>query len=676
MRSIPRSGRFILILSAIAVATIAAMTGLLLWQLRGQELRHAKAETVSLSRILAEETARSLQSVDLALDLTLARLQEAEKLGVDIDDFAIHAMLRSRIEGMPQLRSIFLTDANGKIRSSALGHPAPNFAVKDRDYFIALRDKPELDRFVSSPVSNRVDNKRTVFISRRIRNQAGLFVGVIVGSLDIAFIESFYDSIRLDRVGPIALYLDQGALIAQAPGDEPAQQEKVSLPVFTTDGKADDAVQTVRMETGAPGIRTYRKVRGFPMTLSVGISDREALNAWRDTARLILSGAAANILLLIGATVLLFLRIVREEALATVARESSNQLRAMVDSAMDAIVTIDSERRVVVFNPAAQAMFGYSEGDVLGKSIDMLIPARFRAAHSGNIASFRSSGVNARMKDARIDITGLRSDGKEFPLESTIARVTIDGKEMYTAILRDIGDRRRAESELRESHRQLRELASSLQAVREEERTSIARELHDELGQQLLRLRMDLSWLSGRIKELPPSVRDKVDDMKKFVAGTVDTLRRVSTRLRPPLLDELGLAEAARWQLDDFCSRTGISIVSHIVIDNEAFDETTSINMFRILQESLTNVAKHSGADKVEVSLIRSFASLTLEIHDNGHGKDFGPKHELGHGLIGIRERTLLLGGIMEIKTSPGQGFCISICIPLPPESEATGAEV
>jgi hypothetical protein len=139
MRSIPRSGRFILILSAIAVATIAAMTGLLLWQLRGQELRHAKAETVSLSRILAEETARSLQSVDLALDLTLARLQEAEKLGVDIDDFAIHAMLRSRIEGMPQLRSIFLTDANGKIRSSALGHPAPNFAVKDRDYFIALQ---------------------------------------------------------------------------------------------------------------------------------------------------------------------------------------------------------------------------------------------------------------------------------------------------------------------------------------------------------------------------------------------------------------------------------------------------------------------------------------------------------------------------------------------------------
>lgn len=676
MRSIPRSGRFIVILATIAVATIATMTGLLLWQLRGQELRHAQAETVSLSRILAEETTRSLQSVDLALDLALDRLQQAEKLGFGIDEFAIHAMLRSRIEGMPQLRSVFVADANGKIRSSALGHPAPNFSVKDRDYFIALRDKPELDRYVSIPASNRVDNKRTVFISRRIRSSTGLFVGVIVASLDIAFIESFYDSIRLDRVSPIALYLDQGTLIARAPYDETARRERVTLPTFVAGDNAVDMVHTVRIETDAPGIRTYRKVSGFPMILSVGISDREALNVWQDTSRLILSGAATNILLMIAATVLLLRRIVHEEALAAVVRESSNQLRAMVDSAMDAIVTIDSERRVVVFNPAAQAMFGYTELEIAGKPIDILIPTRFRANHEGNIAAFRNSGVNARMKDARIDIIGLRSDGQEFPLESTIARVTIDGKEMYTAILRDIGDRRRAETELRESHRQLRELASSLQAVREEERTSIARELHDELGQQLLRLRMDLSWLSGRIKDLPPAVREKVDDMKQFVAGTVDTLRRVSTRLRPPLLDELGLAEAARWQLDDFSNRTGIEVVSCIEIDNEAVDERTSINVFRILQESLTNVARHSGADKVEVSLIRSASSLTLEIRDNGRGKDFGPRQELGHGLVGIRERTLLLGGSMEIHTSAGQGFSIRIGIPLLAKAESAGVEI
>lgn len=135
MISMPGTGRFILVLATAAVATIAVMTALLLWQLRVQELKHAEAETVSLSHIIAEQTARSLQSVDLALDVALDRLAEAEKLGVRFGEVPIHAMLRSRVAGMPQLRSIFIADVNGRIASSALSHPAPNFSVKDRDYF-------------------------------------------------------------------------------------------------------------------------------------------------------------------------------------------------------------------------------------------------------------------------------------------------------------------------------------------------------------------------------------------------------------------------------------------------------------------------------------------------------------------------------------------------------------
>jgi PAS domain S-box-containing protein len=332
---------------------------------------------------------------------------------------------------------------------------------------------------------------------------------------------------------------------------------------------------------------------------------------------------------------------------------------------MDAIVTIDSERRVVVFNPAAQNMFGYSEEQIRGKSLDLLIPERFRSAHERNVAAFSGSGVNARMKDTRMDIIGLRADGTEFPIESTIAQVRIDGKTMFTAILRDIGERRLAEDKLRESHHQLRELASSLQNIREEERTSIARELHDELGQQLLRLRMDLSWLSGRLKDLPPVLQEKVADMKAFVAGTVDTLRRVTTRLRPPLLDELGLAEAAQWQLDDFSKQSGIAVESTIAIDSGSLDERTTINAFRILQESLTNVVRHADARQVEVSLVATDEALTLEISDNGRGTTLGDTPALGHGLVGIRERTLMLGGRMEVSSEPGAGFSISIRIPL-----------
>ncbi len=661
----PGTGRFILVLATAAVATIAVMTALLLWQLRVQELKHAEAETVSLSHIIAEQTARSLQSVDLALDVALDRLAEAEKLGVRFGEVPIHAMLRSRVAGMPQLRSIFIADVNGRIASSALSHPAPNFSVKDRDYFKGIKDHPDLNRYVSKPAINRVDNKWTLFISRRIRDARGNFVGVIAASLDIAYVEALYESVILDQVGPIALHLEDGTLVARSPRMLPSDSQRVALPDLGPHGSRQPAFKTVRTEGEDAGITTYHSVSGYPMVLAVGNLDRETLAGWRDTARLIVIGALVNIMLVVAAAVLLLRKQRHEEELAHAALESSNQLKAMVSSAMDAIVTIDSERKVVVFNPAAQSMFGYSEEQIRGKPLDLLIPPRFHSAHERNVAAFSGSGVNARMKDTRMDIIGLRADGTEFPIESTIAQVTIDGKTMFTAILRDIGERRRAEDKLRESHHQLRELASSLQNIREEERTSIARELHDELGQQLLRLRMDLSWLSGRLKDLQPALQEKVADMKTFVAGTVDTLRRVTTRLRPPLLDELGLAEAAQWQLDDFAGQTGIKVASTIEIDSSALDERTSINAFRILQESLTNVTRHADATRVDLSLVTTDEGLALEIRDNGRGRAFGDKPELGHGLVGIRERTLMLGGRMEISSVPGEGFSISIRIPL-----------
>jgi len=665
MSSNSRASRVTVILGLVAVATIVVMAVLLIWQLRVQELRHAREETVSLSHIVAEQTARSMQSVDLALDIALGRLAEAEKLGVSVDAFAIHAMLRSRVEGMPQLRSMFIADADGKVASSALSHPTPRYSVKDRDYFTLVRDRPDLDRFVSSPALNRVDGKRTLFFSRRIRNAKGEFVGVIAASLDIAYVEALFDGIKLDTVSPIALYLEDGALIARAPHDDSLGAGRAALPAIENGTNERTRFKTVRTEGAEAGITTYRRISRFPMVLAVGNRDSAALAGWRSTAGIIVGVAALNILLVLAAMAFLLREQRHEAELATAARESDDQLRAMVDSAMDAIITIDSERRVVVFNPAAQRMFGYSAEEVRGSRLDRFLPERLRAVHERNVAAFRESGVTARMKKARMEIVGLRSDGTEFPLESTIAQVAIGGQTMFTAILRDISERRRAEDELRESNRQLRELATSLQAVREEERTSIARELHDELGQQLLRLRMDLSWLESRLKNLAPALHDKVVSMKEFVVATVDVLRHVTTRLRPPLLDDLGLAEAARWQLNEFAQRTGIEVTSSIAIDDMDLDQRTAINVFRILQESLTNVARHARATQVSVSLARTEDGLSLEISDNGCGTELRDKPQLGHGLVGIRERTLLLGGRMEIASAPGEGFTLRVRIPL-----------
>jgi len=246
----------------------------------------------------------------------------------------------------------------------------------------------------------------------------------------------------------------------------------------------------------------------------------------------------------------------------------------------------------------------------------------------------------------------LEYDDKKLPLE-------------LHGTVQDISERKQSEDALRESHCQLRELTSSLQTVREQERTALARELHDELGQQLLRLRMDLSWLASRTKDHAQALHEKVEGMKHFIDGSVDSLRHLTTELRLPLLDDLGLAAAALWVVNDFSKLTGIEVGSNIAIDNMVLDEQVTINVFRILQESLTNVARHSRAKRVFVALTRVEEGLVLEIRDNGHGTELPNKPKLGHGLVGIRERVLLLGGVMEIASANGEGFAIHVRIPV-----------
>lgn len=659
-----RAIRITVALAFAAVATIATMTGLLLWQLREQELVRVRDDTVRLSRIVAEQTARSLQSVDLAIDLILNRLAQAKRRGVSVQDVAVHDMLQSRVEAMPQLRSIFIADAGGRILSSALSHPAPPFSVVDRDYFVALRDRPEVQVFLGAPTTNRVDGKRTFFYSQRITAADGEFAGAIVASLDLANVEALYDAVKPSPGSPITLRLSNGTLVVRIPHDEQEASVLPPLPDLDPPDLGLEPTRSIRTEGRDAGVTTYRRVAGYPMVVAVGYRDREALAGWRETARLIVLGAAVNIVL-VGVAALLLLRQQHKEGeLASAVEESRDRMQAMIDSARDAIVTVD-DRKVVVFNPAAQRMFGRSAADMLGQPIDVLIPERLRGEGANDIAGFIGAALADGGTDPRPDLFGLRADGSEFPVELTISRVVVGGRTLITAILRDIGDRRRAEAELRESYRQLRELAASLQTVREEERTAIARELHDELGQQLLRVRMDLSWLSGKLRQVSPALDEKVGEMRQFIAGMVDSLRRVITRLRPPLLDDLGLGAAAHLQLEDFRRQTGVEVGESIRIEGVAVDGQIAINVFRILQESLTNVARHAAARTVTVALAAADGVLTLSVSDDGRGVNKADRVRPGHGLVGIRERTLMLGGTMQASSEPGGGFVISVQIPL-----------
>jgi signal transduction histidine kinase len=527
------SGRLIL-LAAIAVSTIILSALVVIMQLRTRELEHAVGETVSLSGIIAEQTTRSLQNVDMALRIALDRLEEAERQGIPLDDAAIHTMLQSRTASMPHLLGLFIVDAQGNVVNSSLSFPASRTLVTDREYFKQHKEGKGIDMLVGAPVMGRTTNAWTMHISRRIQNLNGEFGGVVAAALDLDYFETLYGSIKLDYVSPISLQLDDGTLVARQPHDESLMGKKLPLPDVHLSGA--EHIDPVVIRTGGEesGTTTYRHISEFPMVLAVGNRDWEALSGWRESAQIIVADAVLAAILVLLATV---------------------------------------------------------------------------------------------------------------PL---------------------LREQRRAEQRLQSSHQQLRALAASLQAIREEERTSIARELHDELGQHLLRLRMDLSWLAGRLKELSPPLHEKVEGMKQFVEGTVDTVRRVTTRLRPPVLDDLGLVAAMRWQLKEFEQNTGIAVALSVDVNSTALDQGVSTHLFRILQESLTNVARHAEATQVEVTLAQTGASLRLEVRDNGRGTEVGADRTTGsHGLIGIRERALMLGGQLEIVSSPDAGFALSVRIPL-----------
>jgi PAS domain S-box-containing protein len=237
-------------------------------------------------------------------------------------------------------------------------------------------------------------------------------------------------------------------------------------------------------------------------------------------------------------------------------------------------------------------------------------------------------------------------------------------------LFNDITDSRRAEEELRDSREQLRALAGRLQAVREEERTQIAREIHDELGGALTGMRIDFSHLTRTAliiedEAVKKSLLDEMDSLIKFIDATIHIVRRIAMELRPGVLDDLGLVAALEWQLKDFEKRTGIRCDFFPPGDDINLNADLSTALFRIFQEALTNVARHSGAREVCVHLSADADSSTLEVEDNGKGIE--KEQTLSSkslGILGMRERAQMFGGCVTVTGTPGRGTIVTVKIP------------
>ncbi|HEX4646997.1 MAG TPA: PAS domain S-box protein, partial [Verrucomicrobiae bacterium] len=285
------------------------------------------------------------------------------------------------------------------------------------------------------------------------------------------------------------------------------------------------------------------------------------------------------------------------------ARDAALRWASIVVASDDAIIGRTLDGIITSWNPGAERLFGYTAEEMRGRSTVMLVP--FDRAEE-------EQGIVARLKQGRrvdpFETVRIRKDGKRIDVSLTISPILdANGRIVGSSkIARDITEQKRSEEALRASREQLRALAAHLQSVREEERKLIAREIHDELGQSLTGLKMDLAWIRNRLQSpdaegTRPALLEKIGAMGSLIDGTANLIRKICTELRPGILDDLGLPAAIEWQAREFQSRTGIPCAVALETENLSLDPERSTAVFRIFQEVLTNVARHARATRVEV---------------------------------------------------------------------------
>ena len=339
-------------------------------------------------------------------------------------------------------------------------------------------------------------------------------------------------------------------------------------------------------------------------------------------------------------------------------KASEAKYKELIEQASDGIFISDSTGKYVDVNSSACRMLGYKKEELLQmRAADILNKQEHIDSLADRYNLLRSGSTYI------LETILKRKDGSLVYVESN-AKMLPDGR--FISMVRDLTERKKAEEEIRNNSELLRELYSYLQNVREEERTHIAREIHDELGQQLTGLKMDISWLNRRLKTAEKDVLEKLLATLELIDTTIKTVRKIATELRPSILDDLGFLAAMEWQSEEFEKRSGIGVhFTHRLTDVQV-PPNISTSLFRIYQELLTNVARHSKATLVETGTYLEGDTIFLSVHDNGHGFDMtGIANKKTLGLTGIKERSSLIGGTYEIKSKPGFGTSVLISVPL-----------
>ncbi|NMG45127.1 PAS domain S-box protein [Aromatoleum toluvorans] len=370
-----------------------------------------------------------------------------------------------------------------------------------------------------------------------------------------------------------------------------------------------------------------------------------------------------------------------ERHAAKLQREVGERLRAerkfrgLLEAAPDAMVVADAGGRIIFANSQTEALFGYARGELLGESLEILVPERLRGQHAQHRHHYGSAPTNRPMGALGLELRGRRRDGGEFPVEISLSPLEAEEGLLVTAAIRDVTERERAKTRLEEASQRMQLLSQRVLEAQEVERRRIAHELHDEIGQALTAMKINIEFALQQAESDDQTRRLK--ECVHIVEHTLSQVRSLSLDLRPPQLEELGLVAALRWHVDRQAKISGIT--PHFVASPlpRRLHPAIETACFRVAQEALTNVVRHARAQQVWIFLGKRDGELHLSVRDDGGGFDVQTARGLAAkggsvGLLGMQERVMLVGGRLEISAEPGAGTEIRAAFPLPPRRRRT----